>query len=98
MGIYIFKIQKCLYATATEVAEYFETRENTKFFIIGKDKFKLNYTGRVKKPFLTLLFNKNNFKKVISPSGKIYKIMKDPYKYNNSLINIRIGNGYYKIK
>lgn len=91
------KYKNVWYATATEVAEYFETRENTKVFIMGKDKFKLNYTGRVKNVFLTLLFNKNNFSKVISPSGKIYKIMKDPYKHNNRLINIKIENeGNYK--
>jgi len=86
------------YATATEVAEYFEARENTKVFIIGKNKFKFHYTGKIEKPLLTLLINENTFKKVVSPSGKIYEIIKDPYKYNNSLINIRIENGYYEIK
>jgi len=95
----IFKFLKnnnVWYATATEVAEYFEARENTKVFIIGKNKFKLHYTGRIEKPLLTLLINENTFKKVISPSGKIYKIMKDPYKHNSNLINLRIEDeGYY---
>lgn len=98
----IFKFLKhknVWYAKGTEIAEYFEARENTKVIIVGKDKFKLHYTGRIEKPFLTLLFNKNTFKKVVSPSGKIYKVAKDPHKdNNNNLINIKIENeGYYKL-
>jgi hypothetical protein len=98
---YIFRFLKnknVWYATGTEIADYFEARENTKIFFVGKDKFKLKYIGKLKNPLLTLLINEIDVTEVISPSGKIFKSIKHPYKCNNNLINIRVENGYYKLK
>lgn len=88
------------YATGTEIAEYFDARENAEILKIKKDKFRVEYTGRPLKPTLTLIIKTNRILKenrveIIAPDGTAFKgcVCKNScYK-----INLRIVNGIYRI-
>lgn len=45
------------YATGTEVAEYFEARENIQIRVMTNNMFQLQYTGRVVDPSITLVID-----------------------------------------
>lgn len=89
------------YATGTEVAEYFDARENIKIVIVNENKFLIKYKGRPLNPILTIIIKtnkimKNKIIKVIAPDGKVFK----SYSYYNGSykVNLRIINGMYHIR
>jgi hypothetical protein len=89
------------FATGTEVAAYFDARERTDLVPHGEESFKIRYSGRFKKPALTLFLKINSVKKrkalrVVAPGGDIfegYSCGKNEYK-----INIEVSNGIYTIQ
>lgn len=86
------------HATCSEIANYFHTFTSTQIETVDKKSFRLKYTGRVEKPGLTLMVDREEPVEVISPSGRRYKSIKYLYKNKWQLVHIKVENGYYQIK
>lgn len=88
------------YATGTEVAEYFDTRENTKILKVNKDCFQVKYNGRLLNSVLTIIIKINKISRkeqieVIAPDGEIYKSF--AFCDSGYRVNLEISNGIYRI-
>lgn len=89
------------YATGSEIAEYFETRENTEILNIDDESFEIKYNGRIRNPVLTLLFRVNKFFRhdvieIITPREEVFQGNK--YSNESYLITLPIENGRYRMK
>ena len=89
------------YATGTEIAEYFDTRENTKLLEINNDCFLVKYNGPLLNPALTIIINIDKFPgnqriEVVAPNGQISKSF--AYCGSGYIVNLKIANGIYCIK
>jgi len=97
--IYSFLREKNVwYATCSEIANYYIAFTTTNVEAVDNSSFELKYTGKIEKPWLTLLIDRAYPAEVISPSGRRYKSVKSLRKDKQNLVNIEVENGYYQIK
>lgn len=98
-NIYSFlRSQDVWHATCSDISNYYLAFTHTDIEIVEDGSFKLRYTGRPVKPWLTLLFEGIDFVQIISPTGKIYLNKTYPKMAKYELVNIEVENGYYQIK
>jgi hypothetical protein len=83
------------YATCSEIANYYIAFTSTQIEEVDEEGFKLGYAGRVEKPWVTLIIDREEPVEVISPSGSRYESI---YKDTRRLINIEVENGYYQVR
>ncbi len=86
------------FATCSEIANYYIAFTFTKIEKINENGLRLKYTGRVEKPWLTLLIDGENQVEITSPSGRTYKSVEHSYSNKWRLVNIEVENGWYQIK
>jgi len=91
------------HATGTEITEYFIVFSFTTIYDIKQDSFKINYTGSVKEPVLTLIIKDNingdnGIKKIMLPDGnEVSDILYVKNKSSTILINLPVQNGSYRL-
>ena len=83
------------YATCSEIANYYIAFTSTQIEAVDEKGFRLRYAGRVEKPWLTLVVDREESVEVISPSGRRYESI---YKDKKRLVNIEVENGYYQVR
>ncbi len=89
------------YATGSEIAEYFDARENTKIIGVSQECLLVKYTGKRPNPILTLLIGTNDpvgrrGMELVAPNGETFAGSgSGPGDYK---ITVRIMNGDYRIR
>lgn len=83
------------YATCSEIANYYIAFTSTQIEAVDEEGFKLRYAGRVEKPWLTLVVDREEPVEVIPPSGSRYESI---YKDKKRLVNIEVENGHYYMR
>lgn len=97
--IFSFLTEKNVWhATCSEIADYYIAFTFTHLSEVEEDGFNLSYVGRVEKPWLTLLFDREGPVEITSPSGKSYGSVKHPHRGKCNLVNIEVENGYYRVR
>jgi len=85
------------YATCSDIANYYAALIGTQLQEVHEGLI-VKYSGRIKKPWLTLLINGKGTWEFKSPSGSIYSSFKHHQKLDFSLVNIEVEDGLYFIK
>lgn len=83
------------HATCSEIANYFIAFTSTQIEAVDEEGFRLRYSGKVEKPWLTLVVDREEPFEVVSPSGSRYKSI---CKNNKRMVNIEVENGAYQVR
>lgn len=98
-SIYSFLGKKNVWhATCSEIVNYYVAFACSEIELEGENGFRITYSGRVEKPWLSVLINREIPLAVISPSGRRYEGIKHPHKDGQALVNIEVENGYYQVR